>query len=96
MTIEPIAQVVKCPIPGFTEVEVTYNVMASNKQFDALGRGLDKETAEGVILEIKGWPLNGTDPYGEDAPSLWRRWLGRNGAAVAIITKLNDPDFTTA
>ena len=96
MILPPIAQAIMCPLPGLEMVEVVYNVMATEAQMDALYRKPNAENAEGVIVEVKSWPLDGDGPWSENAPLAFRFWAARQGFAQAMAAWLNNPDFTTA
>jgi hypothetical protein len=87
----------KCPIAGFEGVTVYYNMMASSRETDVFYANSGKDGSHAkVITRIEGWPLNGTEPFGEDAPLGWRFWASRTGMKQAFNEWLADPDFTTA
>ena len=82
-----------CPIPGFEEVTVTYNLMASEDALDAFQRSMGVERNE-IIQDVKGWPggEHGDDPFGKAAPILFRVW-GVKQITEAIKEYISDPNF---
>lgn len=89
---------VKCPVQGFEQVTVQYNMLASEADWDALvssygGRGVDA-----CIVAVEGWDAEtyGDDPWGRDAPLAFRAWASRTGFTTALGKFTRNPDFWTA
>jgi hypothetical protein len=99
---------VQCPLPGFEDVSVVYNMLASEAQADALWRSLgrkrkdgdgaggDDDPTHGVILRVEGWDAAryGADPWDyERGPVAFRVWAARRGWGHAVTQLLNDPNY---
>ena len=95
-----ILRTVTCPFPGFEGLAVTYNMMATVKQVEALsasiGAGPEVDRSA-VILDMHGWPeeAHPGGPYGENAPMLVLIWLLRTGYGKAVAEYINDPFSVT-
>lgn len=96
-----IAQEVKVTVPGFEEVVIVYNLMATEAAADEFirrmgGPGLDgKPSHEGVILEVRNWPAGeyGADPWDRGrSPSAFRAWASRAGWGLAMKAFIQDPN----
>lgn len=81
-------------VPGFESVELIYNLYAPEKAANAFIAAMGgRNTAEGVILEVKNFPAEyGADPWGEDSPMAFRAWAARKGWAAAMAGFLADPN----
>ena len=92
-----LAYTIKCPLPGFETVGVTYNMLASEKDADIFSRKAGKDdSADGIVLGVEGWDAKqyGDDPwdYGK-SPLGFRVWAARKGFAQAVAEFVNDPNF---
>jgi len=85
---------ISCPLPGFEGVQVTFNLLASEAQYDAFMRSLARDAADVVITEITGWP-SGT-PFDADTPLLFRLWLAQDGYIEAVKAYLRPTPLSTA
>lgn len=82
----------QCPIPGFEEVSITYNLMATEEELDKFQKSIG--TAPGRIIEnIEGWPggEHGEDPLGKGAPMLFRVWAVKQ-VSLAIAEYMANPN----
>lgn len=100
MTAE-IPRTVQCPYPGFETLAVTYNMMATVAQIEALSRSMGQgpeHDRSGVILDMHGWPeeTHPGGPFGENAPMAVLIWLLRTGFGRAAAEYVNDPFSVTA
>jgi len=90
---------VRCPLPTLEGVTVTYNMMASQAEFDAFGKALGGNgTARPVISQVEGWPVEryGPDPFGPGAPLAFLIWVVGEGLKTAITGYIGDPNSWTA
>ena len=62
-----IHRTVQCPIEGLEAVAVTYNLMASAEQIEALTESLGDTGVDACILSVSGWPEAeyGKEPFGK-------------------------------
>jgi hypothetical protein len=94
-----ILRTVTCPFPGFEGYAVTYNMMATVAQVqalsDSMGQGPDAERL--AILDINGWPENEFPggPFGDNAPMIVLIWTLRTGYGQAMAEYVNDPFSVT-
>lgn len=96
-----IPRTIACPYPGFETFHVTYNMMATVKQIqalsDSMGQGPETDRSA-VLLDFTGWPE--TDypggPFGENAPMAVLIWTLRTGYGKAVADYINDPFSVTA
>jgi len=91
-----IAQTVQCPYEGFETLAVSYNMMATVAQVEALSKSMGEGTeAErgAVILDVHGWPeeMHPGGPFGPNAPMAVLVWLLRGGYGRAVAEYVNDP-----
>ena len=94
-----ILRTVSCPYPGFETFHVTYNMMATVNQVqalsDSMGQGPDAERL--AILDINGWPeeAHPGGPFGDNAPMAVLIWTLRTGYGKAMAEYVNDPFSVT-
>jgi hypothetical protein len=87
---------VQCPLEGFEAVAVTYNLMASEAEMTALQETLGAAVPNALIVEVHGWPAQfGLDPFGPQAPLIWRAWAVRVGFTQALVEFATDPNSWT-
>lgn len=91
-----ITQTVKCPLPGFEAVEITYNLMATPEQSNGFIRHMGAQGSHvGVVVKVEGWPGDefGSDPWNiQRVPMIWMTWAGKKGLLQAVEGYLNDPN----
>jgi hypothetical protein len=73
---------IDCPIPGLESVKVTFNLLASEADFDRFIRSLSRDGADKVIVKIEGWPSG--EPFDAGTPILFRLWLANDGYVEAV------------
>ena len=95
-----IQQTVICPLPGLEGVSVTYNLMATEAEINALASGLGQAEGvkrENVIVSVNGWPEGyGGDPFGPNSPLAFRVWALQAGIGDAVKAFVRDPFGSTA
>ena len=95
-----IPRTVQCPYAGFETLAVSYNMMATVKQVEALaasmGQGPDHDRSA-TILDLHGWPETEYPggPWGENAPMAVLIWMCRTGFGKAVAEYVNDPFSAT-
>lgn len=76
---------VTCPLTGFEQVSVTYNLGVSTETYNEFMNSLGSRKREDVIAKIDGWDEEAHgEPFGETAPMGWRAWVCQKGAVDAI------------
>jgi hypothetical protein len=82
---------VKCPVDGFENIAVTYNMLASWKEVVALRSHLTAETAKPVIASMAGWDDEKRGPFwGDEVPmaaQLWAAYQGRDEAVRGWVQR---------
>ena len=91
-----IPRTMACNLPGFETYHVTYNMMATVKQVEALASsmGAGPETdRSAAILDHTGWPEGEYPggPFGENTPMAVLIWTLRTGYGRAVAEYVNDP-----
>lgn len=91
-------QAVTCPLPGLEAVEVVFNMMACQEDFDAWQRSVGRERTAEVIVEVRNWPADkyGPEPFGARAPMAFQIWACANGMKAAIEEYIAGPNSSTA
>lgn len=89
---------VKCPVEGFTDVTVVYNMLASEEDWDALTSSAGARGVDACVVRVEGWDAEtwGENPWGKKAPLAFRAWAARAGFGAALGQFTRDPDFWTA
>ncbi len=89
---------ISCPLPGLEAVEVVFNMMASQEDFDAWQQNLGRERGEAVIVAVRNWPEErfGPDPFGARSPMAFQIWAVKDGMRAAIEGYIADPNSSTA
>lgn len=77
-------QAVTCPLPGLENVVITYNIMASEDEFETFGKSLGEEGKEAVFAGIENWPEKYGEPFSRSAPMAWRMWACKHGLELAM------------
>lgn len=96
-----IRRTVQCPLPGLETVAVTYNLMATQEEVNAVWEtlGSDEEKRSHLVIEVVGWPGGefGHDPFGPKAPMAFQAWAcNRPGYLAAMREFIFDPNSSTA
>jgi hypothetical protein len=91
-----IPRTIACPYPGFETFHVTYNMMATVKQIEALSASMGagpEHDRSAAILDHTGWPEEEYPggPFGENAPMAVLIWTLRTGYGRAVAEYVNDP-----
>lgn len=81
-----------CPLPGFEQVKVTYNLMATGRQIDNFQRSMGKEDADTVVAKVEGLPDTYTGPTDVDLPMMFRVWYSGKGPIKAALEYAQDPN----
>lgn len=91
-----ITQAVRCPLPGFETVEITFNLMATPEQSNGFIRHMGSQGSHaGVVVSVEGWPKDefGPDPWDvKRVPMIWTTWAAKKGLVKAIEEYLADPN----
>jgi hypothetical protein len=82
-------QTVQCDLPGLEGVSATYNMLASETEFNRFEMTFGAEERERTLVRVEGYE---GDPLGEDAPVALRKWLARVGLRQAFTEYLTDPN----
>ena len=96
-----IPRTMACNLPGFETYHVTYNMMATIKQVEALqlsiGEGSEYDRSA-AIIDYTGWPEAEYPggPFGENTPLAVLLWTARIGVQLATVESANDPFSQTA
>lgn len=87
-----IVWTINVDVPGFSNVAVVYNLLASRQQLIDLRRDWSEENAAPVIVEVQNWPpAYGDSPFDKAAPGLVTNWICSQGPMLAITSWRNDP-----
>lgn len=91
-----ITQTVKCPLPGFEGVEITFDLMATPEQSSLFIRHMGAlESHVGVVVKVEGWPeeVFGADPWDtKRVPVVWVTWAGKKALAQALEGYFDPPN----
>jgi hypothetical protein len=84
----------QCDMPGFEAVTITFNLMATGDQTDLFIRKMGGDGSyAAVVAAVDGWPKEfGPDPWGPDAPVVFRAWAARKGWGQAMREWLESPN----
>lgn len=86
---------VACTVPGFENVTIIYNMMATEEEADKFVRTAGRECNSACVIRIEGWDADqyGPDPFDYSrSPIAFRVWAGRKGWPKAVDGFLNDPN----
>lgn len=83
---------ITCPLPGFEQVKVTYNLMATGRQIDEFQRSMGKEEAAAVVVKIEGLPEKYSGPTDLELPMAFRVWYSGKGPIKAALEYASDPN----
>lgn len=90
---------VKCPLAGFENVTVVYNMLAVEAAADRFATRLGRDGSHvGVVVAVEGWDAKtyGDDPWSrEKAPMAFRAWAARIGYGAAVAQFVTDPNSWT-
>lgn len=92
----PIWIEVECDRAPFAGIVVEINAMATREQRQQWDLDPEAEDAPPVVRNVKNWPIEGGNPWGNDAPIAFRGWLMLHGWQKATTQWLSDPNSPTA
>lgn len=94
--MDKIEQAVPCPVRGFEQVTITFNLLATPEQADNFIRRMGAaDSHKGVVVKVEGWPKDeyGPDPWDiKRAPVIWTTWAAKKALTAAVDRYLNDPN----
>lgn len=70
-------QSITCPLPGLEEVVISYNMMASEDEFELFGKSLGENGKDAVVVSVENWPEKYGEPFSRSAPMGWRMWAAK-------------------
>lgn len=85
---------IPCPMSGFEDVKVTYNLMGTEEDFNEWGKSLGGQRSGLVIASVTGWDEEqyGRDPFGPRSPMAFRVWACESGLKQAFKAFVADPN----
>jgi len=90
---------VKCPLAGFEQVSVVYDMLATEAAADRFSTRLGRDgTHTPIVVRVDGWDAAtyGDDPWSrEKAPMAFRAWAARIGYGQAVGQFVTDPNSWT-
>jgi hypothetical protein len=93
---QEITHAIRCELPGFEQVTVTFDLMATQQQVNNFVRHMGADgTQTGVVAAVEGWPSDefGPDPWDiKRVPGVFHAWVSKKGWALAMKAYLDDPN----
>ena len=88
-----VTKTVKCPLPGFEETTITYDLMATLKDVTILQTSVGDQDPGHVIVAIEGLPeaCAKSGPFGLETPLAFQLWVVNTGLQDAIREFVRDP-----
>jgi len=85
---------VGCTLEGLENVEVTYNLMASESELEQFSEQMGRNgTHEPIVKNVENWPEEYGEPFGKQTPFAFYVWISRKGFAHAVKRYLDDPSL---
>lgn len=86
-------QTVACPLIGFENVQIEFNMMAGSNTWDAWMRSLGTENSDGVVVAVHGWDEAQFGPaFGGGTPMAFLLWATKRAVSGAFQAYANDPN----
>ena len=86
-------QVVECPLAGFEQVKIEFNMMAASDDWDAWMRSLGTEQHEQVVAAVHGWDdAQFGEAFGKRTPMAFLLWATKRAVSLAFQAYANDPN----
>jgi|GEM_PF-5749439 len=83
---------VTCPVPGYTDVVVTYDLMATAEDVDLFRVKMDEESARKVISKVEGYTGGLAALLSAEQPFALRLWLAYKGFQQALQEFILSPN----